>query len=412
MGLFDNIKRTVRAIYSMPKSEYKKIIVGANNDYGISVTESSAMKLTAFYAGVRIRSENIASLPKMILRNEGGDVIPDNTHPLRKLLAIRPNDYTNAFDFWYVINSCLDGWGNAFAIIERSASGAPVALHQVHPANVNVGLAEGRKWFKISGLSGDFARFNGTHANENVLHFMLMTFDGLEGVSPVEYNAGAIGKAIATQKFGADWFKRGGNVKAVLETDNSLGDESYAKFMEHYQASATNHSTPLLEYGIKYKPITISPVTAQLIQSETMSIQDIARILSLPPHMLAELSRATFSNIEHQAKEFVEFHLRPTVKRIEVELENKLFFNDELDRYSIKFNLQGLLRGDTAARSAFYHNAILDGYMSRNEVRKEEGLSRIDGLDDYLYPLNSGIVGKPQEENNTKTNNNAEQQDE
>lgn len=401
MGLIKNISRSIRGIFKMPLSEYSSVVAAASNDYGVRVTETAAMKLTAFYAGVRIRSENIASLPKMILHEMGADVVPDNSHPLRRLIAIRPNDYTNAFDFWYMINSCLDGWGNAYAIIERSEAGGPIALHQVHPSFVTVTLSEGRKWFKVSGLTGDIARFNGVHSNENVLHFMLMTFDGLTGVSPVEYNASAIGKAIATQKFGADWYKKGGNVKAVLETDNSLGDEAYDRFLKNYSQAAQNHSTPLLEYGIKYKPVNVSPVTAQLIQSETMSIQDIARVLSVPPHMLAELSRATFSNIEHQAKEFVEFHLRPTVKRIEVELEGKLFFADEQGRFSIKFNLQGLLRGDTAARSAFYHNAILDGYMSRNEVRKEEGLPRIEGLDDFLYPLNSGIVGKT-ESNNIK----------
>ena len=408
MSFVENIKRAVRAFYRLPLSEYQSLVVSGNNDFGVPVTAAAAMKLTAFYAGVRIRSENIASLPKNILRRQGDDVVPDNAHPLRRLIAIRPNDYTNAFDFWYVINSNLDGWGNAYALIERSSMGGPVALHQLHPSNVTVVLSGGRKWFKVSGLTGDFERFNGMHSNENMLHFMLMTFDGLVGVSPVEYNAGALGKAIATQRFGAEWFKKGGNVKAVLETENSLGDEAYNRFMDHYQAAAKDHATPLLEYGIKYKPVTVSPVTAQLIQSETMSIQDIARILSLPPHMLAELSRATFSNIEHQAKEFVEFHLRPTVKRIEVELENKLLFNDELDRFSIKFNLQGLLRGDTTARSAFYHNAILDGYMTRNEVRQAEGLPKAEGLDAFLYPLNSGVVGQQQDNMNTNPDNNAE----
>lgn len=409
MGFFDNIKRSVRGLFKMPMSEYTSDAPSLTDDFGVQVTETAAMKLTAFYAGVRIRSENIASLPKLILREMGADVVPDNTHPLRRLIAIQPNDYTNAFDFWYMVNSCLDGWGNAYAIIERSAAGGPVALHQVHPSYVTTALSDGRKWFKVAGLTGDMARFNGIHSNENMLHFMLMTFNGIVGVSPVEYNASAIGKAIATQKFGADWFRKGGNVKAVLETDGTLGDEAYDRFLKNYAKAAQNHSTPLLEYGIKYKTVTVSPVTAQLIQSETMSIQDIARILSVPPHMLAELSRATFSNIEHQAKEFVEFHLRPTVKRIEVELEGKLFFSDEQGRFSIKFNLQGLLRGDTAARASFYHNAILDGYMSRNEVRREEGLPRIEGLDDFLYPLNSGVVGKTEEINNDKqTTDNAE----
>jgi HK97 family phage portal protein len=110
--------------------------------------------------------------------------------------------------------------------------------------------------------------------------------------------------------------------------------------------------------------------------------------------MLAELTHATFSNIEHQTIQFVQYSLRPTVKRIEDELEAKLFFDSEQDVFSVKFSLDGLLRGDTQARSAYYHNAILDGYMSRNEVRELEGMRRKEGLDDMLYPLNTGVVGK------------------
>jgi HK97 family phage portal protein len=118
--------------------------------------------------------------------------------------------------------------------------------------------------------------------------------------------------------------------------------------------------------------------------------------------MVAELSHATFSNIEHQTIQFVQYSLRPTVKRMEDELERKLFFEYEQDTYSVKFSLDGLLRGDTQARSAYYHNAILDGYMSRNEVRELEGLQHKDGLDDMLYPLNTGVVGKDNDEGTTE----------
>jgi Phage-related protein len=149
-----------------------------------------------------------------------------------------------------------------------------------------------------------------------MLHFMLVTFDGIEGVNPVVYNAIALGKSLATAKFGGEYYAKGGNIKAVLETDGNLGDEAYEKFMSHFAKSANNYETPLLEYGIKYKQVGISPIAAQLIQSETISIQDVCRILNIPPHMIAELSHATFSNIEHQTIQFVQFSLRPTVKEL------------------------------------------------------------------------------------------------
>jgi HK97 family phage portal protein len=261
-------------------------------------------------------------------------------------------------------------------------------------------MSDGRKWYKVTISDPDFKFLEGTYSDEDMLHFMEMSLDGIVGVNTVIYNAMALGKSLAQEKFAGEFYRKGGNIKAVLETEGNLGDEAYSKFLQHFQA-ASNFETPLLEYGIKYKQLSVNPVAAQLVQSETMSIQDIARILNVPPHMIAELSHATFSNIEHQTIQFVQYSLRPVVRKIEVELESKLLFDSERDMVSIKFSLDGLLRGDTAARSAFYHNAILDGYMTRNEVRSLEGLEHAPGLDDFLVPLN---VASIDEEGNIKQN--------
>lgn len=361
-------------------------------NFGVNVTNDSAMKLTAFFAGIRLISENVASLPKMVLRNTEDGMKADRSHAVVNLLE-RPNPYTNKFMFWSVIAAWVKGWGNAYAVIHRDAAGLPVALYQVHPSCVTVSVSGGRKWYRVVGYDSDIADLDGVYPDEDMLHFMELSLNGIVGVNTVIYNSVALGKSLATEKFASEFFSKGGNIKAVMETDASLGDEQYEAFMKHFSKAANNFDTPLLEYGIKYKALSVNPVAAQLIQSETMSIQDIARMLNIPPHMIAELSHATFSNIEHQTIQFVQYSLRPILKKFEVELENKLFFENERGKYSIKFSIEGLLRGDTAARSAYYHNAILDGYMSRNEVREKEGLERKEGLDDFLYPLNSGVVG-------------------
>ena len=369
-------------------------------DYGQHVCNSTAMKITAFYAGIRLISENIASLPRSVRRktDKGQEAAED--HPAYRLVAVRPNDYTNTFDFWNCVTTWLEGWGNAYAVIRRGADGSPVSIHQVHPSNVTAALSGGKRWYRVIIPDPGLSWLNGTYSGDDMLHFMLLTLDGLTGVNPVIYNAIALGKNLATEKFGSEFYTRKGNIRAVLETDGNLGDDAYNKFIEHFKtASEGNFGTPLLEYGIKYKQLSVNPVAAQLIQSETLSIQDVARILNIPPHMIAELSHATFSNIEHQTIQFVEYTLRPIIKRLEVELRTKMFFSDEVGRYDVEFGLGGLLRGDTAARSNYYHNAILDGYMSRNEVRELEGLQHKDGLDDMLYPLNSGVVGKENDEN-------------
>lgn len=361
------------------------------------------MRITAFYAGIRLISENVAALPKSIRRfTEDGPVQADNL-PAYRLISIRPNSYTNAYDFWNAITTWLEGWGNAYALIKWDNFGRTVALHQIHPSCVTITIVNGRKWYKVVMDDPDMQWLNGVYSDDRMLHFMLVTLDGIMGVNPVVYNALSLGKNLATEEFGAEFYEKGGNIRAVMEVDSALGDESYANFMKHFKQSSQNYDTPLLEYGIKYKQLSVNPVAAQLIQSETFSLQDVCRILNIPPHMIGELSHATFSNIEHQTIQFVQYTLRPIVKRFEMEMEAKLFHSGEVGKYDVKFVLDGLLRGDTAARSTYYHNAILDGYMSRNEVRELEGLQHKEGLDDMLYPLNTGIVGKEQE---TNTENN------
>ena len=383
---------------SSPLSPYANDI-----DFGVTVTSSSAFKLSAFFAGIRLISENIASLPKSVKKvTDNGSATIDRQHAVNWVLH-NPNAYTNGMTFWMVIVTWLKGWGNSYAIIKRDPSGTPVELHQVHPSCMEVSLVNGHKRYKVTMADSSLQFLDGIYSDDNVLHFMELSYNGIIGVNTVIENAMALGKSLAQEKFAGEFYKKGGNIKAVLETDGNLGDDAYDQFIRHFN-HAQNFETPLLEYGIKYKQLSVNPVAAQLIQSETLSIQDIARILNVPPHMLAELSHATFSNIEHQTIQFVQYSLRPVIKKIEVELENKLLFDSEKMTMGIKFSLDGLLRGDTSARSAFYHNAILDGYMTRNEVRALEGLEHAEGLDSFLVPLNVAAV----DENGTIINPDAE----
>ena len=203
----------------------------------------------------------------------------------------------------------------------------------------------------------------------------------------------AIGEGIAAQKYTADYFRTGGAIKGTLETEQALGDEDYDRFMAHWRATASNGATPLLEYGFKYKAINLSPEASQLIQSKVFSIDDIARIFCIPPHMLAELSHATFSNIEQQNIFFGEYSLRPICKRLEKQLELKLFTDKERGKYHVKFDLNGLMRGDAQARANFYTQGINAGWMTPNEAREFEGLKKLDGLDEPRIPLNYTTVG-------------------
>lgn len=362
---------------------------GANNiDYGVTVTEDTALRFTAVYAAIKLLAENIAALPKSVKKDTPEGFEDASDHAAYKLLRVAPNSYMDPFTFWFLGVSTLLGKGNFFAVIERNKAGKPVALHPVDPDWVEIRFINGVKGYQVNTPEPSRQFLNGTYLEHEMIHVMLFTRNGLTGIDPISYNAGAIGRGIATQKFSADFYRRGGQIKGTLETDGELGDDQYENFMRHYNNAAANFETPLLEYGIKYKSVGISPVAAQLIQTETMSIDDIARIFCIPPHLLAELSHATFSNIEQQNIHFAEFSLRPICKRIEVQLESKLFMDAERGRYSVKFDLKGLMRGDAAARATYYTSGISAGWMTPNEARRLEEMKALPGLDSPRMPMN------------------------
>lgn len=362
---------------------------GANNiDYGVVVTEDTALRFTAVYAAIKLLSENIAALPKTVKIWSEDGYEEALAHPARRLLCVAPNSYMDVFTFWFAQLSRLFGKGNFYAVIERDKTGWPVALHPVDPDWVDARFVNGVKGYVVKCLDPNFSFLDGTYLEQDMIHVMLFTKNGLTGIDPITYNAGAIGRGIATQKFSSEFYRRGGQIKGTLETEQELGDEQYENFMRHYNNAAQNFETPLLEYGIKYKSIGISPVAAQIIQSETMSIDDIARIFCIPPHLLAELTHATFSNIEQQNIHFAEFSLRPVCKRIEVQLESKLFTEKERGQYSVKFDLKGLMRGDAKTRAEYYRSGIDAGWMTPNEARRLEEMKPLPGLDAPRMPLN------------------------
>ena len=362
-------------------------------DSGVTVNTETALRFTAVFAAIKLLAENIAGLPKAVMvRTKDGGYEPAVKHPAHALLYVRPNAYMDVFTFWFTIIAWLEGKGNAFAVI-RYEKGKPVALHPVYPDWVKVVFVNGEKMYIVKATNPDFSFLDGTYLENEMLHFMLFTFNGIWGVDPISYNAAAIGEGIAAQKFTADYFRTGGAIKGTIETDQALGDDDYERFMAHWAATSGNGQTPLLEYGFKYKAINLSPEASQLLQSKTFSIDDIARIFCIPPHMLAELSHATFSNIEQQNIFFGEYSLRPICKRIEKQLELKLFNDKERGDYHVKFDLNGLMRGDAQARAVFYEKGINAGWMTPNEAREFEGMKRLEGLDEPRIPLNYTTVG-------------------
>ena len=389
------LKAAIRSWLLGPTSSAGSILGMYTNgiNAGVTVNTETALRFTAVYAAIKLLSENIAGLPKSVMvRMKDGGYEPAVKHPAHSLLYVRPNSWMDVFTFWFTIIAWLMGKGNAFAVIHYE-NGKPVALWPVYPDCVKVVFVKGEKMYVVKTNDPDFSFLDGTYLENEMLHFMLFTMNGLWGIDPITYNAAAIGEGIAAQKFTADYFRTGGAIKGTIETDQALGDDDFERFQAHWDRTATNGSTPILEYGFKYKAINLSPEASQLIQAKVFSIDDIARIFCIPPHMLAELSHATFSNIEQQNIFFGEYSLRPICKRLEKQLELKLFTDKERGNYHVKFDLNGLMRGDATARANFYTQGINAGWMTPNEAREFEGMKRLEGLDEPRIPLNYTTVG-------------------
>jgi len=228
-----------------------------------------------------------------------------------------------------------------------------------------------------------------------VLHIPGLGFDGLIGYSPIAMAKNAIGLAIATEEYGAKFFANGAAPSGVLEHPGTIKDPIRVKesWNSAYQGSANAHKIAVLEEGMKYTPIGIAPEQAQFLETRKFQIDEIARIFRVPPHMLADLEKSSFSNIEQQSLEFVKYTLDPWVVRWEQSMCRVLFSESEKSSYFIKFNVDGLLRGDYASRMSGYATARQNGWMSTNDIRELENLDRISpDLGGDLYLINGAMT--------------------
>jgi len=229
----------------------------------------------------------------------------------------------------------------------------------------------------------------------DVLHIPGLGFDGLIGYSPIAMAKNAIGLAIATEEYGAKFFANGAAPSGVLEHPGTIKDPQRVRdsWNAAYQGSSNAHKIAVLEEGMKYTPIGISPEQAQFLETRKFQINEIARIFRVPPHMLADLEKSSFSNIEQQSLEFVKYTLDPWVVRWEQSMCRVLLSESEKPAYFIKFNVDGLLRGDYASRMSGYATARQNGWMSANDIRELENLDRIASeLGGDLYLINGAMT--------------------
>ena len=361
---------------------------------GKAVTERTAMQMTAVYSCVRILAEAVAGLPLNLyhyLPDGGKEKSYD--HPLYRLLHDEPNPEMSSFVFRETLMTHLLLWGNAYAQIIRNGKGEVVALYPLMPNKMTVDRdKDGRLYYSYNHSSEESPTMEGSTVilrPSDVLHIPGLGFDGLVGYSPIAMAKNAIGMAIACEEYGAKFFANGAAPGGVLEHPGTIKDPQRVResWQSTFGGSGNSNKIAVLEEGMKYTPIGISPEQAQFLETRKFQINEIARIFRVPPHMVGDLEKSSFSNIEQQSLEFVKYTLDPWVIRWEQSIMRTLLSADEKMQYFVKFNLEGLLRGDYASRMSGYATARQNGWMSANDIRELENLDRIpaeDGGDLYL----------------------------
>lgn len=367
---------------------------------GKTVTERSAMQMTAVYSCVRILAEAVAGLPLHLYKyTDGGGKEKALDHPLYRLLHDEPNPEMSSFVFRETLMTHLLLWGNAYAQIIRNGKNEVVALYPLMPNKMTVDRdSAGHLYYSYNRGNDEAIRDKQTTVilrPTDVLHIPGLGFDGLVGYSPIAMAKNAIGMAIACEEYGAKFFANGAAPGGVLEHPGTLKDPQRIResWQSTYGGTSNAHRIAVLEEGMKYTPIGISPEQAQFLETRKFQINEIARIFRVPPHMVGDLEKSSFSNIEQQSLEFVKYTLDPWVIRWEQSIMRTLLSQEEKAQYFVKFNLEGLLRGDYQSRMNGYAIGRQNGWMSANDIRELENLDRIpaeEGGD--LYLINGNML--------------------
>ena len=399
MGIFSWFKKKTENRLSTSKS----IFWGASNS-GTYVNENTAMQTTAVYACVRVIAEAVASLPVHIYQNDerGARLVPG--HPLHVLLNLSPNPDMTNFVLLETIMHHLLLWGNAYCQLLRDGTGRVKFIYPLLPGKMDVSRNDKGEIYYTYWRDRDETRPKEesggvTLRKEDVLHIPGLSYDGMVGYSPIALAKNAVGLAIATEEYGAGFFANNANPGGILEHPGALKKPENIRdsWEALYKGSSRSHRLAVLEEGLTFKQVSVPPEQAQFLQTRKYQLNEIARIFRVPPHMVGDLEKSSFSNIEQQSLEFVKYTVEPWVIRLEKSLCKSLLMPSEWGNIYIKFSLDGLLRGDYETRMKGYAIGIQNGFMSPNDARRLEDMNLIpaeDGGDSYLVNGNMISVKK------------------
>lgn len=361
---------------------------GGVSEAGVEVTDEVALTLSAYWCGVNIITAAMGSIPLKLYKRTGArSKEVARKHPAHRVCALRPNNWLTPFEYRQMIQGHLLMRGNGYSQIVRDRMGRLMQLIPLHPDRMEPKVEDGRIIYKFQQLDGTERIFQA----EEILHHRGLSSNGLVGYNPIQIARQTLGMALAAQKHGSRWFKNFGRPGGYLSTEQNITDAEVRKLMKanwmNAQGGENVHSPAILEGGLEWHTIGFSQEDSQWLGTMTHGITDVARLLNMPPHKLKEMSRATFSNIEHQSLEFIIDTITPWAVGQEERCNASLLTEQELEDHYFKFSLEALLRGDSSARATFYSQMFNMGVYSPNDIRDMEDEDEIPGGDQRFVPL-------------------------
>lgn len=358
---------------------------------GATITPDAVLSIAAAYAAIQLLSRSVAVLPLVLYRrtsDEGRERATE--HPLSRVLRLRPNQWQTHFSYWEGSTaSCLFD-GNSYAQIVRSRGGFILELRPIHPSRVlKIEQLErsGELQYEIMAANGERRIF----PQSDILHLKTLTTDGFVGLSPITATRRVFQTALTTDEHAQMMFTNRARPSGVLTHPAKISKEAQERLKSSFQANyggENSYKVSVLEEGMTFTPITMSAEDTQFIEQRRFSVEEIARIYGVPPDFIGDLSRATFSNIEHMSLRYVTYSLLPWLKKLEEELTVSLLTPEEQEEYFVEFLVDGLLRGDLKTRYEAYAVGRNNGWLSANDVRRMENMNPIEHGDVYLVPVN------------------------
>jgi len=386
------------------KDRFKVLMSGHIEDFlsgndiqntSAKVSIDTAMKYTAVNACIRVRAETFASVPFMLYKKtaDGREIVKDD--PIYDILHFKPNEEMSPFNFKETLLTNFDTSGNSVSKKLVNKKGELVGLYPYPHNMVKIERdKETKRLIYVIGSGTD----QETLTRDEVFHVPNESFDGVIGLSPIEYVSQSIKLGLSYEQFGVSFYKNGAMTSGVFEHPNALNAVSHANLKKslkiNYQGLRNAGVPMILEEGMKYTPMSIKPVDAELLQSKYYQIEEICRIYRVPPHLVQDLRRSTNNNIEHQSLEFVMYTMLPIFKRFEDNFNMQILSRKQRkEGYYVEAKIDSLLRGDSKSRADAYSVGRQWGWLSVNDIRKLENQKPIPNGDIYLEPLNYNEAG-------------------